>query len=140
MADEWKPGEVNEARAKRLELFRERFENGDEAALLEAIECLAYAVLPPWVAQAYCERYYDWSTFMLTLDEAFGVTRKGRKTSLLARREQIAGSVISCIETLHHAGVPLLQAFDQVGIDFGISPGSAKRIYYDPANKDFRGL
>jgi hypothetical protein len=121
---------------KEIESCRERFEKGDAAALLDALfHCARREMLPPWVAQAFCDRLDDWRCYRTaTLDEAFKVKRKkGRKTSLLAQREGIAALVIARINELCDTGKVkyVKDAIAQAAAESGISIRKARRIYYE---------
>ena len=131
--------------ARLVELCRERFEAGESAALLNAVDLCARSglPLPLWARQAFCDRFVDWALYRApTLDAAFGVTRPARaKIGALARREAKRAHVVSQVVDLHLAGVPLDERlFAQVGEALRLSGGTVKSIFYDDASQPLRKI
>lgn len=65
--------------SSHLEHFRLRYDNGDKAALLEAVEfCgLFRLVMPQWVSYWFAMSHRKWTRLKVkTLDEAFDVQKK----------------------------------------------------------------
>jgi hypothetical protein len=134
--------------ARLVELARERFKAGDPAALLDAVDSCARAgmPMPPWLAEAFCERYARWARFekeSATLDAAFNVKRP-KKMHIGKRelREWLRPRVVFAVLRLHRdGGAPIdQQLFDIVGEEFNISGGQASKIYYEPASALLRKL
>jgi hypothetical protein len=64
--------------ASHLERYKARYDNGDKAALLEAVEFCALfkLVMPEWVAYWFTSAHREWKRLNVkTLDEAFEVQR-----------------------------------------------------------------
>jgi hypothetical protein len=127
-----------------VEKCRKQFEEGEAAALLDAVDYCARSAmpLPLWAAQAFCDRYISWVQFRAgTLDEAFGVTRpKGKHTGKRATRERLRPRVVLCVLKLDEE-MPLDEAlFERVGAKLEISGSLARTIYYEPATGPWRKL
>ena len=75
---------------------RRRFEAGDKTALLDAVDFCARAGLHAGVARrSYCAAYAQWAAYgARSLDQAFGVDRKGRKLAQLQKRESLKAAVV----------------------------------------------
>jgi hypothetical protein len=120
---------------KQIEQLRKQYEAGDNAALLDAVEFHAYAgiAMPAWVATGYCNRYADWCTFQTrTLDDAFGVSRKGMRLKDHARRERLKRRVIAEVLQLRKEGVPMGgELFERVGATLDIGGSTANDLYYE---------
>jgi hypothetical protein len=122
-----------------VEKCHKRFDADEAEALLDAIDGCARSgmALPLWAAKAFCERYVSWAQFEAgTLDEAFGVRRKGMHVARRNQRERLRLHVALLVIQLHEEGMPIDDVlFDQVGADLGIKGPTAKDIYYEPATK-----
>jgi hypothetical protein len=122
-----------------VEGCHKRFDVGDGEALLDAIDGCARSgmALPLWAAEAFCGRYVSWVQFEArTLDEAFGVTRKGMHVASQNQRERLRLHVVLLVIQLHEEGMPIDdKLFAKVGADFGIGGARVKAIYYEPATK-----
>ena len=123
-----------------VEKLRERFEAGDEGALLDAVDCSARGGIPlaVWAANAFCERYMQWARFQAkSLDASFKVERrKGAHLKDRARREMLKWRVvIELLRLQREKRMPVDEAlFARVGKRLGISRSLANKIYYDPEN------
>jgi hypothetical protein len=120
--------------AERLiEVCQHRFEGGDKTALLDAIDFCARSatVMPVWLAEAYCAAYTEWATYKVrSLDQAFGVERKGRRIPDLQEREALKASVVIEVDKLRQEKVPTDEMlFDRVE-KLNIPAGQARDIYY----------
>jgi hypothetical protein len=118
-----------------IEKCRERFEAGDGAALLDAIDYCARTgtVMPLWLGDAYCLRYIAWLKYQTkTLDQAFDVERKGERIPERRNREWLKPRVALEVDKLHREqGLPIDEAlFELVGQALEIKPGTARDIYY----------
>ena len=68
----------DETMSAMLEWYRQKYEGGDGAALLKAIEyCGMYRlVMPDWIVTNFATSFHSWDRFECkTLDDAFGVAR-----------------------------------------------------------------
>jgi hypothetical protein len=123
--------------APRLAKYHERFLGGKAVALLDALEvCATFRIPPPqWAADEFVKRFLSWAGFdVLTLDEAFGVTRKGVQRKARQQREQLGYAVWSAAKRLHQQeNVPIGdQLWDRIAeVVVGCSPALAKKIYYE---------
>jgi hypothetical protein len=118
-----------------IEDCRKRFEAGEAKALLDAIDFCARSgsVMPLWLVEAFCARYDKWSRYdVKTLDQAFGVERKGERISDRKLRESLKPRVALEVSRLHREKKrPIDEAlFEQVGAKFDIPMGTARDIYY----------
>ena len=121
--------------AEMLEQCRKGYEEGANAALLQALRICARAdlVMPEWAARGYIKA---WDTFRLarakTLDEAFGVSwPKGKHLS--ATRKQIMNDlgVLMRVEELNESGMPIDdQLFRKVGKELGLGKTLTSDYYY----------
>jgi hypothetical protein len=130
-----------------IEILQANFEAGDNRALLTAVAVCARdgMTVPPWAAEAFYARYAEWARFEVrTLDEAFGVKRKGSRLANLAFQEKIKESVILKAYQLHAKdGLPLGdELFDCVGASVRpkISGAAVKKIIYAKNNEPLRKL
>jgi hypothetical protein len=114
---------------------RKLFEAGDPKALLEAIDFCARSgsAMPLWLAEAFCARFDKWSRYEVkTLDQAFGVERKGERISNRKHREWLKPRVAWEVSRLHRQEkLPIDEAlFERVGEILKIPMGTARDIYY----------
>jgi hypothetical protein len=114
---------------------RKRFDAGEAAALLDAVDYCARSgtAMPLWLAEAYCSRYIAWLTYEVkTLDQAFGVERKGERIPERRKRKLLEASVAMEVDKLHRQKkLPIDEAlFERVGKILNITPGMARDIYY----------
>ena len=128
---------------RAIEDCRKRFEAGEAAALLDALDYCARSgtAMPLWLAKAYCSRYISWRTYEVkTLDQAFGVERKGERIPERRTRILLAPHVAMEVDTLHRQEkLPIDEAlFERVGKILDITPGMARDIYYE--DKTWRTL
>src|ERR1700682_2527836 len=119
-----------------IENCRKRFEAGEATALLDAIDCCARSgtAMPLWLADAYCSGYFAWQTYKFkTLDQGFGVERKGERISERRSREMLKAPVAMEVDKLHRQEkVPIDEAlFERVGKILQIKPGTARDVYYN---------
>ena len=120
---------------REIDNRRHRFEAGDKTALLDAIDFCARSgtAMPVWLAKAYCAAYTEWATYRArSLDQAFGVERKGRRISDLQKREALKASVVIEVDKLRHEKEPVDEMlFARVGEKLRISAGLARAVYYE---------
>ena len=119
-----------------IEECRKRFEAGEPKALLEAIDFCARSgsAMPLWLAEAFCARYEAWSRYdAKTLDQAFGVERKGERIPNRKFRESMKPRVAYEVCRLHRQEkLPIDEAlFERVGQILEIPMGMARDIYYN---------
>ena len=116
---------------------RRRFEAGDKAALLDAVDLCARAGLPMpgWLAEAYCAAYAHWAAYRArSLDEAFGVDRKGRKLADLQQRESLKAVVAVEVNRLRKVMPTDEHLFEEAGAELNMPVGQVRGIYYDKTN------
>jgi hypothetical protein len=118
-----------------IEDCRHRFEAGDKTALLDAIDFCGRSatVMPVWLAEAYCAAYTEWTTYKVrSLDQAFGVERKGRRIRDLQKGYASKAAVAIEVSKLHQEGVPIDEGlFEQVGEKLNIPTGQVRALYYE---------
>ena len=120
---------------RAIEDCRKRFEAGEAAALLDALDYCARSgtAMPLWLAEAYCSRYILWLTYKVkTLDQAFGAERKGERIPERRKRLLLEPRVAMEVDKLHRQEkLPIDEAlFERVGKNLSIRPGMARDIYY----------
>ena len=112
---------------------RERYEAGDDLALLDAVDiCIrSGTTVPVWAANAFSDRYLAWRSFQTkTLDDAFKVHRpKGAHLSTRARRQQLLPMVVREYRRLKDA-TPSIDLFEVIGKNLNIPAGTAKEYFY----------
>jgi hypothetical protein len=131
--------------ARLVEQCRERFEAGDPAALLDAVDLCARAAMPMplWLAEAFCERFNRWERFEAeTLDAAFDVERPtGKHLGKRKDRERLRHAVVFEVERRHRDGAKINDMlFEDIGQEFKIGRSKANKIYYEPASVGLRKL
>jgi hypothetical protein len=130
-----------------IEDCRRRFEAGDAKALLEAIDFCARSgtAMPLWLGEAVCARFDRWFRYdVKSLDQAFGVERKGERISDRKLRQSLQPRVAWEVIKLHkEEKLPIDDAlFERVGKMLNIPMGTARDIYYkdNPARKLFEAM
>jgi len=128
---------------RAIERCRKRYETGEAKALLDAIDLCARSgsAMPLWLAEAFCACYDKWFRYRVkTLDQAFGVERKGERISDRRSRETLKPHVALEVSRLHRKEkLPIDEAlFERVGEKFKIPMGTARDIYYK--DNFWRGL
>jgi hypothetical protein len=118
-----------------IEECRKRFEAGEAKALLDALDYCARSgsAMPVWLVEAFCACYGKWLRYdVKTLDQAFGVERKGERVSNRKFRESLKALVALEVSRLHRQEkLPIDEAlFERVGKKFKIPMGMARDIYY----------
>lgn len=116
-----------------IEECRKRIEAGEAKALLEALDYCARSgsSMPLWLAEAFCSCYGKWLRYdVKTLDQAFGIERKGERISDRKLRESLKAPVALEVSRLQEK-LPIDEAlFELVGKKFKIPMGTARDIYY----------
>jgi hypothetical protein len=134
----------NQLAEQLLEHLRKRFEAGETETLLDAVDICARCAmpLPLWAAEEFCACYVSWAQFEVrTLDEAFGVPRKGVHAARRKHREWLRLQITLRVSELQDEGMPTDEAlFEQIGADLGIGGSTAREIFYEPATKVWRKL
>lgn len=124
-----------------IEDCRRRFEAGDKTALLDAIDLCARSgtVMPVWLAEAYGAGYTAWATYKVrSLDQAFGVERKGKRITDLQRREALKAIVVIEVDKLRQENTPTGEGlFEKVSKKLKIPTGQVRAIYYDSSWRKF---
>jgi hypothetical protein len=122
--------------AARLDQHRGRLLAGESVALLDAIEiCATFRVpLPQWAADEFVKRFLAWADFsVLTLDEAFEVTRKGTHLSASRRRALLSYRILDEIARRRKLKQPVDEGmFEAVAEAVGdVSAQLVRKIYYE---------
>jgi hypothetical protein len=129
---------------RQLEAYRRRYERGDGEALLRALDvCLScFRGSPDWVADAFFRAMSDWLAYRAaTLDEAFGVQRKGEHIAQRRQREELRPEIMLEIARLAQQGKPMDdRTFARVGAQIGKSPSYVSALYYESASDAWRKL
>lgn len=126
--------------AQQVDGLRERHENGDTTALPYALATCAHhgLVMPEWLADAVYSGIVRWHNFETrTLDEALGVSRKGRRgPDELNYRHHAKAVFFRVLERrIRGQGVDA-GMFDEVAKEMGserighFTGGTAKNWYY----------
>jgi hypothetical protein len=123
-----------------LASYRKRFETGDRQALVQAIElCLACRIVPEdWIATNGSACFRAWFGYdRATLDEAFGVERKGEHFPRQHKKERLRPLILFRLYALHHLeGAPIGKTtFETVPKEFGVSGSYVNDLVY----KDRKG-
>jgi hypothetical protein len=123
--------------------YQKRFENGEDAALLHALDVWldCFKGPPAWIANGFFDAISKFHVGA-TLDEAFGVKRvSGKHVDQWRRREALRVPVMFEIAYLVQRGAPIdARTFARVGELVGRSPSDIARIYYEPASAAWRKL
>jgi hypothetical protein len=123
-----------------LAMYRKHFEAGDRQALVQAIElCLACRIVPEdWIATNGSACFRAWFNYdSATLDEAFGVERKGEHVDRQREKERWRPLILFRLYELHHReGAPIGKTtFETVAKEFGVSWSYVNDLVY----KDRKG-
>ena len=118
-----------------IEDCRKRFEAGDPKSLIEAIDFCARSgtAMPSWLGEAACARFDRWFRYEAkSLDQAFGVERKGERISNRKLRERLKPRVAWEVSRLHREEeLPIDEAlFERVGKMLDVPMGTVRDIYY----------
>jgi hypothetical protein len=128
-----------------LESCRQRYERGERAALLEALDFwLASCIGPPeWIAKGFAGAWAEWLCGS-DLNAAFGVRQPERKHSAAQRKRTILGPRITIqIEALKqqkNVKRDLRAIFERVGKDIGEAPSYVREVHYDKAFASLRRM
>jgi hypothetical protein len=128
-----------------LEGCRRRYERGDHAALLSALDAwLSWCQGPPkWIVDGF---YVAWSKWLrheaLTLDAAFGLRRSHPEQHRKRHeREMLRPFIVLQVETFRRQGLPLdVRLFELVGAEINKSAGFVSKVYYDEASAGWRAI
>ena len=125
-----------------LESCQRRYEQGDHAALLEALWAwLTWCQGPPdWIVRGYHAAMMKFAKGEApTLDAAFGVHRPpGEHEPDRRERQMLRQLIMFGVEELRQQKVPLKVAFDRIGADIRHGGGYVKDVYYESASSDMR--
>jgi hypothetical protein len=137
-----RPGH-NTLTKRYVEECHKRFNAGEGEALLDAIDGCARSgmALPPWAAEAFCAHYVSRAQYgAATLDEAFGVKRKGKHLESARRHKWLQKRVAFCALQLRaEEGLTIdTELFERIDTVLGI--GTSRKIYYEPATVAWRKL
>ena len=125
----------DETMGAMLEWYRQKYEGGDGAALLKAIEhCGMYRlVMPDWVVANFVAAFSSWDRLeCATLDDAFRVARpKGFRIDVAREEMNNAAAVYMAILDAEKRGLPIHQdgAIAEVCEKFGINRDKAWKWY-----------
>ena len=120
---------------EELERLHSRYQEGDRAVLFHAIQWCARTncLMPPWIRRALSEALTLWDDFdVRTLDEAFGIDRKGIRLYDRQGERRWAGQLFQFAIAEHAKGRALTNddIFYEAGTKFGIGTETAKKWYY----------
>ena len=129
------------AAGREFRSLQQRFEQGDNSALLLAVlDWLHLSVPPDWVKENFAERFFAWYFYdTMTLDAAFGVERPKRYRRNPRRlRSKLRPVIVFLVEQLHaQEGLPLgtgAEVFDRVGDMLGVKGRYVGAVYYERAS------
>jgi hypothetical protein len=108
---------------------------GDAEALLTALSlctCLEDSPMPYWVADAVNQALTNYQKFEIkTLDEAFGITRKGVQMEKKRRKPDEENAVAGEAFRLKRHGTPISdELFEIIGEKLNMSASKVSRLYY----------
>lgn len=129
--------------ARQLEIYRHRYDRGDHAALLRALDLWlsCYQGPPAWIADAFFKAWLKWLRYEApTLDAAFGVQRPvGKQFNKQREREDLRPFIVLEVEARRQQGMPLdVRLFELVGAEINKSAGYVSKMYYDKASSGWR--
>jgi hypothetical protein len=139
-----KPKTANELFELYLQEYRRRYSEGDNLALLLAVDhCLSTGrAVPADLATAYCGRFGVWHRDQVpTLDEAFGVERpKGQHFDNLKKRSCDRMLVLQCAMRLQATkNLPMGgEMYTAVAKELGLTERYVRARLYDKENKPLR--
>jgi hypothetical protein len=119
---------------RELEALKDKFNSGENSALLDAIFICARGIipLPDWVADNYVERYKKILKFEVrTLDDAFGSPLdKGANLNALNKKKNIALNIWSSVLIAAESGTAIDdELFEEVGKKYNVGKTLAKEYY-----------
>jgi len=119
----------------QLDWYRQRFEGGDNHAVLEALSfCGQYELaMPKWLADAYIKAFHRYlNVETKTLCEAFGVARPKGFNSVAAKKRRNKGFIVYYrVKELHDAGEPVTVAlFERVAKEEHVNRDFVAKRYY----------
>jgi len=129
-------------RTVKLNALKQRYASGDKTALIDALKMytnIDRTEMPDWVAGAVFQALNKWRECeVLTLDEAFGVTRrKGFRLDVEHKKRVTAFQIYDAYETsrqevknLRKQGRRGVSVWEILGKKFGMSGGTAKDYHY----------
>src|SRR5262249_35006551 len=128
---------------RELVKLHERYNHGDNRAVLEAIDILS-AAFPDWLRQAYFVAWGRYCRYEVdTLDQAFGVERpKGQHIEDARKREELRKPILFRVYYLHYCENKPLDAgtFAQVADELGVSTGLVTQIFGSAESDELREI
>jgi len=128
---------------RELIKLHERYNHGDNRAVLEAIDILS-AVFPDWLRQAYFVAWGRYRRYEVdTLDQAFGVERpKGQHIEDAQKREELRKLILFRVYFLHYRENKPIDAgtFAQVADELGVSTGLVTQIFGSAESDELREI
>jgi hypothetical protein len=128
---------------RQLEAYRQRYQRGDGAALLRALDLWLDCFRGPraWIADEFFDAISRWLAGA-TLDEAFRVQRApGEHVDQRRERKALRPRIMLEIARLVQQGAPLdARTFGRVGEEIGKSASYVSAVYYEPESAGWRKL
>jgi hypothetical protein len=123
----------------------ERFDQGDNRAVLDAVElCGQAGLLPLWVRNAFSEAWSAYRHYKAaTLDQAFGVERlKGEHIDTRREREELREQILFRVyELCYQEGAKLdASTFARVGDELGKSATYVQGVFSEPESDELREI
>jgi len=129
---------------RQLQAYYRRYQRGDRAALLHALdlflECFS---APKWIADGYFDAMSDWRAYhVATLDEAFGVQRTGEHIDQRREREVLRPEIMLRLAELQQQETAPIDpgTFARVADEIGKSTSYVSGVYYERASAGWRKL
>jgi len=128
-----------------LQILKQRYDDGDNTALLSAIyHCaLMRASLPEWVQLAFLQAYESATAYdVKSWDEAFGAPHpRGTHLGKEKKHARLRLLIWECVRKLKASGYAIDKGlFERIGKELDIKPGTAQAIYYKKENQEFYAL
>jgi len=127
---------------RKLVQCHERYDGGDNGAVLDAIEILT-VFFPPWLREAYILAWTAYRQYAVdTLDQAFRVERlKGKHLDRARTREALRWQIMFRVYCLHGQGAPLDDStFTAVADELDIGLSTVRRIFSEAESDELREL
>jgi hypothetical protein len=128
---------------RALEAYRRRYQRGDSAALLRALDLWldCFRGPPAWIADEFFDAISRWLAGA-TLDEAFRVQRvPGEHVDRRRQREDLRPRIILEVTRLAQQNAPMDdRTFGRVGDEIGQSAGYVRTVYYESESVGWKNL
>jgi len=129
---------------RQLQDYHRRYQGGDRAALLLALDLFLECFnAPKWIANGFFDAMSDWLAYRAaTLDEAFGVQRTGEHIDQHREREALRPLImLRLAELQQQENAPIDSGtFARVANEIGKSTSYVSGVYYERASSGWRKL